>query len=151
MLLIRKLEGTKERVGDLVIAKIYLNLGIIAQTQGDMENALLFHKRCLDYKLNVLPELHEEVMSSFVMIAFCLQKCNDPEGACNFFEKGLHICRMMNGDYTETTAYSMVQLSDAYQICENYAPAVANLEHAATVLGALENKAKDEDRSRIGL
>jgi len=58
----------------MVIAKIYLNLGIIAQTQGDMDNSLLYHQRCLEFKQRELPEIHEEIMSSYVMIAFALQK-----------------------------------------------------------------------------
>jgi putative hemolysin len=47
-------------------------------------------------------------MSAYAMIAYCLHKGGDVENACLFFEKGLHVCRMINGDFTETTAYSMI-------------------------------------------
>ena len=63
LLLIRKLEGTQERVNDLIIAKIYLNLGIIAQNQGEIDNALHYHNRSLEFKLKELPEMHDEIMS----------------------------------------------------------------------------------------
>ena len=73
-------------------------------------------------------------MSAYAMIAYCLHKGGDVENACLFFEKGLHVCRMINGDFTETTAYSMIQLSDAYLDCDQLLPAITNLEHAITIL-----------------
>lgn len=93
LLLIRKLEGTRDCISDLVIAKIYLNLGIIAQQQNDLVNSLLYHRRALEYKQNGLPEVHPEIMSQYVMIAFGLQKLDDFEGACAAFEKAVTICR----------------------------------------------------------
>jgi hypothetical protein len=81
---------------------------MIAQTQGDIENALLYHRRSLEFKLRELPEVHGEVMSAYAMIAYCLHKGGDFENACLFFEKGLHVCRMIHGDFAETTAYSMI-------------------------------------------
>ena len=69
-----------------------------------------------------------------------------------FFEKGLHVCRMIHGDFTETTAYSMVQLSDAYLDCDKLPQAASNLEHASTILAALETKTRsDEERQRVTL
>lgn len=58
----------------------------------------------------------DQIMSQFVMLAHSSQKMNQHEEACTFFEKALTICRILNGDFTETTAYSMIQLSNAYQM-----------------------------------
>jgi Tfp pilus assembly protein PilF len=102
------LEGTPERVSDLIIAKIYLNLGIIAQHQGELQNSLHYHKRSLEFKLKELPEMNEEIMSQIVMVAYCNQKAGEHEEACELFERALNICRILFGDFTETTAYSMV-------------------------------------------
>jgi tetratricopeptide (TPR) repeat protein len=144
LLLIRKLEGTREYVSDLVIAKIYLNLGIIAQTQGDLGSSLLYHRRALEYKLKELPETHADIMSQFVMIAFCLQKSEDFGAACQAFEKALQICKDLYGDSSENVAYSMCQLADAYSHCEQYDAAAVNLEKACSVMSVLELKAKND-------
>ena len=53
-------------------------------------------------------------MSQFVMIAHASQKLDMHDEACCYFEKALTICRVLNGDFTETTAYSMMQLANAY-------------------------------------
>jgi len=58
---------------------------------------------------------------------------------------------MLHGDFTETTAYSMIQLSDAYQRCDQLEQAVARLEHACTILSTIETAAKEADRPRITL
>lgn len=58
---------------------------------------------------------NEQVMSQFVMLAHTSQKLDLQDEACCYFEKALTICRVLNGDFTETTAYSMIQLSDCYQ------------------------------------
>jgi len=47
-------------------------------------------------------------MSQYVMLAHASQKIDQHEQACSFFEKALNICRVLQGDFTETTAYSMV-------------------------------------------
>ena len=56
----------------------------------------------------------EQIMSQFVMIAHASQKLDMHDEACCYFEKALTICRVLNGDFTETTAYSMMQLANAY-------------------------------------
>lgn len=116
-----------------------------------MDNSLLYHQRCLEFKLRELPEVHEEIMSSYVMIAYALQKIQEFEKGCQVFEKALHICRMLHGDFTETTAYSMIQLSDAYQKCDGYIQAVSHLEHACTILTTIETAAKEAERPRVTL
>jgi len=114
--LIKKVEGTVDRVGDSIVGRIYLNLGIIATTQGDHEQALYLHEKCLEHKLK---SAHgnmntEQIMAQFVMLAHVCQKLSQNEEACCFFEKALTICRSLHGDFTETTAYSMMQLANAY-------------------------------------
>jgi tetratricopeptide (TPR) repeat protein len=54
-----------------------------------MDTSLLYHQRCLEFKLKELPEVSEEVMSSYVMIAFCLQKMGNSYDACPLLEKAL--------------------------------------------------------------
>jgi len=59
LLLIRKLENTSERIQDSIVAKIYLNLGIIASHQGRPDESVHFHERSLELKRNDLPEMHD--------------------------------------------------------------------------------------------
>ena len=53
-------------------------------------------------------------MNSYVLLAHNYMKNEDHLGNISYLEKALQICRTINGDYTETTAYSMVQVADAY-------------------------------------
>ena len=114
--LIQKVDKTSDKISDAIVAKIYLNLGIIASHKGEHQSALYLHEKCLEYRLK---SLHgnmndEQIMSQFVMIAHASQKLDMHDEACCYFEKALTICRVLNGDFTETTAYSMMQLANAY-------------------------------------
>lgn len=77
-------------------------------------------------------------MNSYVLLAHTHQKLEQHDEATQYFEQGLQICRAIHGDYTETTAYSMVQLADAYQAAEDYQRAINSLEHAGMILSKLE-------------
>lgn len=102
---------------------------------------------------------NEQIMSQFVMLAHSCQKVDQNEEACCFLEKALTICRVINGDFTETTAYSMMQLANAYQLGFRAQDAINILEHAGMILSKLEGqrnnltgqKIKQEDRQRITL
>ena len=114
--MIQKLESTADKIGDDIVAKIYLNLGIIMTSQNQHEQALYFHEKSLEHKLKSLRGNmnHETIMSQFVMLAHSASKLDQKDEACCFFEKALTICRLLHGDFTETTAYSMMQLANAY-------------------------------------
>lgn len=98
-------------------------------------------------------------MSQFVLLANSSQKLEQHDEACCYFEKALSICRVLNGDFTETTAYSMIQLANAYQLSFRAQDAINILEHAGMILSKLETqkltlagtKIKEEDRKRIAL
>ena len=96
------------------MSKIYLNLGIIATQQEDYEKAIYLHEKCIENKLAYIGENSDEVMNSYVLLAHNYMKNEDHLGNISYLEKALQICRTINGDYTETTAYSMVQVADAY-------------------------------------
>ena len=53
-------------------------------------------------------------------------------------EKALTICRLLHGDFTETTAYSMIQLANSYQSAYRAQDAINILEHAGMILSKLE-------------
>ena len=90
------------------MSKIYLNLGIIATQQEDHERAIYLHEKCIENKLAFVGENSDEVMNSYVLLAHSHLKNDDHQGHVAYLEKALQICRTINGDYTETTAYSMV-------------------------------------------
>ena len=52
--LIQKVEGTPDKIDAAIVAKIYLNLAIIASQTGDHQKALYFHEKCLEYKMKSL-------------------------------------------------------------------------------------------------
>lgn len=110
--LIQKVEKTSDKISDTIIAKIYLNLGIIAEQMNSYENALYLHEKCLEYKMKSLhgaPSMNDEqIMSQFVLLANTSQKLEMHDEACCYFEKALSICRVVHGDFAETTAYSMI-------------------------------------------
>ena len=114
--LIQKVENTADKIGDDIVAKIYLNLGIISTSCNLHQQALYQHEKSLEHKLRSLNGNmnHEAIMSQFVLLAHSASKTNQEDEACCFLEKALTICRILHGDFTETTAYSMVQLATAY-------------------------------------
>ena len=69
--LIQKLDGTADKIGDDIVAKIYLNLGIIATSCNKHDQALYLHEKSLEHKLKSLRGNmnHEAIMSQFVMLA----------------------------------------------------------------------------------
>ena len=73
------------------------------------------------------------------MLAHSCQKIEQHDDACVHYEKALTICRVLHGDFTETTAYSMVQLANAYQQAFRAQDAINMLEHAGMVLSKLES------------
>lgn len=77
-------------------------------------------------------------MSQFVLMANACQKLEMHDEACCYFEKALSICRVLHGDFTETTAYSMIQLANAYQLSFRAQDAINILEHAGMILSKLE-------------
>lgn len=105
-----KVEKTADKISPSIVAKIYLNLGVIASQQNCHDNALYLHEKSLEYKLkSVHGHMNsQEIMSQFVMLAHCQSKLGQHDEACAYFEKALTICRVLNGDFAETTAYSMV-------------------------------------------
>ena len=159
--LIQKIEGTADKIGDDIIAKIYLNLGIISTSTEMHTQAVYQHEKSLEYKLRSLNGNmnHEAIMSQFVLLAHSASKIEQVDEACCFLEKALTICRILNGDFTETTAYSMIQLATAYQSAFRAQDAINMLEHAGMILSKLEGqrntltgqKIKEEDRKRITL
>ena len=68
-----------------MIAKIYLNLGIINSQQGESEQAIHFHKRSLDLKTKELPAMHEDIMNSYVLIAHETSRLGQHEQACKYY------------------------------------------------------------------
>ena len=48
--LIGKVDGSSDRVSEVIVSKIYLNLGVIASQQNDFERALYLHEKCLEFK-----------------------------------------------------------------------------------------------------
>ena len=99
------------------------------------------HEKSLEHLLKSLSgHMNEEqVMQQFVMLAHCEQKLERHDEACCYFEKALTICRVLKGDYIETTAYSMVQLANAYQLAYRAQDAINVLEHAGMILSKLES------------
>ena len=111
---------------------------------GEFENAFHLHEKCLEYKLAIHNGVnHEQVMSSFVMLAHVCQKLQDHVAATDYFQKALTVCRTLHGDFTETTAYSMVQLAEAYVLADNMQSAIDCLEHAGMILSKLEMQKVD--------
>ena len=49
--LIRKVEGTSDKIDNAIIGKIYLNLAIIASHTNEHNNAFYLHQQSLEYKL----------------------------------------------------------------------------------------------------
>ena len=91
-----------------MIAKIYLNLGIINSQQGDNEQAMHYHRRSLELKTKELPAMHEEIMNSYVLLAHECTKLGHHEQACKYYQRIITICKTVHGENTESTAYSMV-------------------------------------------
>ena len=137
-----KVENTADRIGDDIVAKIYLNLGIISTSSNLHQQALYQHEKSLEHKLRSLNGNmnHESIMSQFVLLAHSASKINQEDEACCFLEKALTICRILHGDFTETTAYSMVQLATAYQSAFRAQDAINILEHAGMILSKLEGQ-----------
>ena len=98
------------------------------------------HEKCIENKLSYIGENSDEVMNSYVLLAHNYMKNEDHLGNLSYLEKALQICRTINGDYTETTAYSMVQVADAYQAEEDYSKAINSLEHGGMILSKLEHQ-----------
>merc|ERR1719469_1105362 len=100
---------------------------------------MYLHEKSLKHKLKSLNGNmnHEAVMSQFVMLAHSAAKLDQKDEACCFLEKALTICRLLNGDFTETTAYSMIQLANAYQSAFRAQDAINILEHAGMILSKL--------------
>ena len=48
------MDKTSDKINEAIVAKIYLNLGIIAEHQNDHQMALYLHEKCLEQKLKSL-------------------------------------------------------------------------------------------------
>ena len=54
------MDNTADRVSEVILSKIYLNLGIIATQQENFESALYHHEKSLEFKRAYLSENTEE-------------------------------------------------------------------------------------------
>ena len=53
-----------------MIAKIYLNIALIKTQTGHLTDAVTMHEMALDYKLQAMPTLSEEIRDQNILLAF---------------------------------------------------------------------------------
>lgn len=72
--MINKIEEDKtisnQKVCNLIVAKICLNVALIRTELGDFVEAVFMHERSLSFKSQTLPSLSEEIRDQNILLAF---------------------------------------------------------------------------------
>ena len=127
-------------VGDVIIAKICSNMGMIFSNKGYLSDALKMHQKALEHKQKVFPQFDEEILNSQLMVASAFSKISDFDSASSFFKKAFETCKNTFGEFNKRTANLLVQHSECLLSSNKFSETIKMLEHAGMILCRLENQ-----------
>eukprot|EP00347_Sterkiella_histriomuscorum_P023783 403333405 len=137
--LINKLED-KSQVSDLIVSKICQNIALISGQKGYVNDFIKMSEKSLTIKLNVLPQFHNEVLTSQIQCANSYDQAGDYERSCQYLEKAFQTCKNTNGEYDLQTAEILIQLATAYELDSQFSESIKRLEHACVIMKRIEKQ-----------
>lgn len=113
LLLIEKIDGTSEKIGNSVLSAIYLNLGAIASQQECPEEAILFYERCLEVRERERNLKDVELIKCYELLGLECLKAEAVESAIEWFQRA---CNTSKNEFGESfqLAMALLNLGEAY-------------------------------------
>jgi tetratricopeptide (TPR) repeat protein len=129
----RVLEMNEGRNEEVLVAKVYNNIGVLYGKKGDYDTALDYHKKSLDIKEKVLGTEHPDTATAYNNIAGIYKSKGDYDTALDYYKKSLDIKEKVLGTEHPSTATAYNNIGQIYSSKGDYDTALYYYKKAVAI------------------